>query len=67
MCRDNFDYLDYSDHSEYYNRVLLKEQPFYYNGISPADAKLEQEYLNNHLNEFYDGNYKPLWKQNLFY
>lgn len=55
----------YSIHryEEYYNKVLLMEQPFYRTGMSETEAQEELEYLNNNLNSFYNGEYQPLWKQ----
>lgn len=50
----------------YYNNVLVKEQPFYRKGMSESEAEKEMEYLNGNLKSFYEGNYTPLWKQNLF-
>ena len=50
---------------EYYNKVLLMEQPFYRTGMTSVEAKKELEYLNNNLNSFYNGDYQPLWKQSL--
>lgn len=47
----------------YYNQVLVKEQPFYHQGMSEPEVKREMEYLNNNLESFYDGSYVPLWKQ----
>ncbi|MBE5944141.1 MAG: hypothetical protein E7258_04380 [Lachnospiraceae bacterium] len=50
-------------YTNYYNKVLLLEQPFYRSGMTTEEAKQELEYLNNNLQSFYEGNYKPLWKQ----
>ena len=53
-------------YSEYYNNLLLKEQPFYRKGMSEAEREKEEEYLNKNLKDFYDGKYMPLWKQDWF-
>lgn len=55
----------YSDnsHEEYYNRILLQEQPFYRDGMSSREAREELEYLNANLDSFFEGKYQPLWKQ----
>ena len=50
----------------YYNRVLVKEQPFYYQGMTEAQADKELKYLNDNLKAFYEGDYVPLWRQNLY-
>lgn len=50
---------------EYYTRVLLMEQPFYRIGMTYIEAEEELEYLNNHLNAFFEGSYQPLWKQSM--
>lgn len=52
-------------YDEYYERVLLKEEPFYKEGISSSEIQKEIEYLNENLESFYNGTYRPLWKQNL--
>lgn len=57
-----------SKHSEiryerYYDSVWVKEQPFYKAGMSKQQIEEEINYLNNHLDSFYEGNYVPLWKQ----
>lgn len=51
-------------YKNYYEEVLVKEQPFYHSGMTQNEAREELEYLNNHLEEFYSGTYQPLWKQN---
>lgn len=50
----------------YYNRVLVKEQPFYHRGMTAEEAAKEMNYLNGNLQAFYEGKYTPLWKQNLY-
>lgn len=50
----------------YYNNVLLKEEPFYRVGMTSKEAQREMDYLNEHLDSFYEGKYVPLWKQNLY-
>ena len=49
---------------EYYMNVLLMDQPFYRAGMTKSEACVELEYLNNNLDSFYEGTYKPLWRQN---
>lgn len=61
---DNLTHIE-PDYKDYYNTVLLLEQPFYRTGMSDKEAYEELEYLNNNLKSFYEGNYKPLWKQSL--
>lgn len=56
-----------SSYEEYYNKVLVKEQPFYHTGISTTEIAKELQYLNENLDAFYKGNYMPLWKQNLYH
>lgn len=56
---------NYLPESEYYDN-LLKEQPFYRKGMSKKEAAIELNYLNDNLNDFYNGKYKPLWKQSLY-
>lgn len=51
------------NYEEYYDRFLLKEQPFYRLGMTKQEAEEEREYLNNNLESFFKGEYKPLWKQ----
>lgn len=53
-------------YEEYYNQVLLREQPFYRPGMTMQEAEAELEYLNHNLHSFYNGEYKPLWKQSLY-
>lgn len=55
--------LDSLTYEKYYNEVLLQEQPFYRSGMTGAEAKKELEYLNHHLQSFYEGTYIPLWRQ----
>ncbi len=50
-------------YKEYYNQVLLREQPFYRVGMTLQEAEKELDYLNNNLQSFYNGGYQPLWKQ----
>ncbi|MBQ8413344.1 MAG: hypothetical protein IJX12_07060 [Lachnospiraceae bacterium] len=52
-------------YSDYFNQVLLREQPFYRAGMSAEEADEEMKYLNNNLKSFYNGDYQPLWKQSL--
>ncbi len=56
--------MDYYDN--YYDNVLVKEQPFYRAGMSSEEIAKEREYLNLNLQKFYEGKYMPLWKQNLY-
>ncbi len=51
------------DYNDYFNSVLLLEQPFYRTGMTDIEALKELEYLNNNLKSFFEGDYKPLWKQ----
>lgn len=53
-------------YDDYYNNVLVREQPFYRKGMTKSEAEKEMEYLNNNLQIFYEGKYTPLWKQNSF-
>lgn len=55
-----------SKYSNYYNNVLVKEQPFYRKGMSEIEARRELNYLNNNLKSFFEGKYKPLWRQNIY-
>lgn len=48
-----------------YDQMWLQEQPYYYHGITPENVIREREHLNNHLSEFFNGTYVPLWKQDL--
>lgn len=41
----------------------LKEAPYWRNGMTPEEYEEERDYFNNHLKEFYDGTYVPMWKQ----
>lgn len=54
------------DYKTYYDRVLVREQPFYHSGITDAEVTKEIQYLNDNLKEFYEGRYVPLWKQDWF-
>lgn len=65
---DNENKKGYNIHryEEYYNQVLLMEQPFYRKGMSKNEADQELEYLNNNLESFYSGEYQPLWRQSLY-
>lgn len=53
-------------YDEYYNQVLVKEQPFYRVGMGEKEAEQELKYLNDNLEAFYSGTYIPLWRQNLY-
>ena len=53
------------DYNDYFNSVLLLEQPFYRTGMTDVEALIELEYLNNNLKSFFEGDYKPLWKQSV--
>lgn len=57
---------DSERYDNYYSRVLLKEQPFYYTGMTDNAARRELEYLNTHLDAFYEGSYVPLWRQDMY-
>lgn len=52
------------EYAEYYDSVLVKEQPFYRVGMTTEEAAKEREYLNDNLQQFYEGKYIPLWRQN---
>lgn len=54
-----------AEYENYFNDVLVKEQPFYRQGMTKKEIKKEIKYLNNNLEAFYAGDYKPLWKQNI--
>lgn len=54
-----------SIYEQYFEEVLVKEQPFYRQGMTKKEIKKELKYLNNNLEAFYNGSYKPLWKQNI--
>lgn len=54
-----------TDYNDYFNSVLLLEQPFYRTGMTDVEALIELEYLNNNLKSFFEGDYKPLWKQSV--
>lgn len=41
----------------------LKETPFWREGMTPEEYEAERDYLNNHFQEFINGDYEPLWKQ----
>ncbi len=47
----------------YYENVLIKEEPFYKEGLTCLEIQEEVKYLNENLEAFYNGGYKPLWKQ----
>ncbi len=53
-------------YDDYYDNVLVKEQPFYRTGMTSEEIVKEREYLNNNLQKFYEGKYIPLWRQNLY-
>ncbi len=53
-------------YDDYYDNVLVKEQPFYRYGMTSEEIAQEREYLNNNLKKFYEGKYIPLWRQNLY-
>lgn len=54
------------NYSAYYNDLIVREQPFYRKGMGEEEKKKEEEYLNSHMEAFYDGKYVPLWKQAWF-
>lgn len=41
----------------------LKEAPYWHDGMSAEEYETERNYFNIHLEDFYNGTYKPLWKQ----
>lgn len=70
-CRKSGENKAVSKHSEiryekYYDSVWLKEQPFYKAGMSKQQIEDEINYLNDHLDSFYEGKYIPLWKQSVY-
>lgn len=50
-------------YDDYYDNVLVKEQPFYRTGMTAEEVTKEREYLNENLQRFYEGEYTPLWRQ----
>lgn len=42
----------------------IKEVPFWRNDMSPEEYEVEREYFINHWEDFKQGKYVPLWKQN---
>lgn len=57
--KDETNYRKYCD-------SWLREQPFYRAGMNSVDVMNELDYLNKNLNDFYNGKYMPLWKQNIY-
>jgi len=53
-------------YDDYYDNVLVKEQPFYRAGMTSEEIAKERDYLNDNLQKFYEGKYIPLWRQNLY-
>lgn len=51
------------NNEDYFDNYLLMEQPYYRIGMSKEEGIEEQEYLNNNLETFFNGDYRPLWKQ----
>ncbi len=66
MCNNVKTKEDVLDYEQYYKDVLLMEEPFYRKGMTMEEAMEEMDYLNSNLSSFYNGEYIPLWKQNLF-
>ena len=49
-----------------YSDLLVKEQPYYRNGMTSEEIKKEDDYLKENLKDFFEGRYMPLWKQEWF-
>lgn len=41
----------------------LMEAPYWRNGMSPEEYEQEREYFNKNFNNYLQGKYIPLWKQ----
>lgn len=41
----------------------LKEAPFWHDSMTPEEYDTERDYLNNHIEDYWNGSYMPLWKQ----
>lgn len=57
---------EYQRFDNYINQIYLEEQPYYRAGMQMEEAKAESTYLNENIDAFINGTYKPLWKQNLY-
>ena len=42
---------------------MIKEAPFWYDGMSPEEYITELEYYDRCFQQVMDGTYVPLWKQ----
>lgn len=42
----------------------IKEVPFWREDMTPEEYDLEREYWINHWDDYTNGKYIPLWKQN---
>ncbi len=42
-----------------------KEAPFYREGMTPEEWMKENDYYIAHFQEWIDGTYQPLWKQDM--
>lgn len=42
----------------------MKEWVFYREGMTPEEYEAENEYLMHHFEEYLNGTYLPMWKQN---
>ena len=42
----------------------LKEVPFWREDMQPEEYDLERKYFAEHFEDYTNGNYEPLWKQN---
>lgn len=42
----------------------LKEAPYWRDGMTVEEYETEREYFNKHIDEWQNGEYLPLWKQN---
>lgn len=43
----------------------LKEAPFWHDNMTVEEYEVEREYLANHWTDYQNGEYTPLWKQNI--
>lgn len=54
------------DYEDYFSEVLIKEEPFYRSGMTVEEARIEIDYLNRNLENFFEGIYVPLWRQHIW-
>lgn len=48
-----------------YGSISFEDQPFYRAGMTDKEYEREKAYLNDNIEDFFQGKYKPLWKQKL--